>query len=871
MEFFLEKDIETLPSVESMLFVGDWNLTLQGYDENEVLVAQDSKLVSVRSGKLDKVVFTLSRIPFANQVATPTIESSDEEGGKLLSLACATEDANIYYTIDGSTPTATSMLYTAEFALACDTTVKAIALKSGFEDSEIASLVVTIGQVSQPVITDNDEEGAKSISLTCSSPGATIYYTIDGSIPTKESTLYTAEFPVVVNTTIKAIATKSGLLDSEVATLAVTIGKVATPTIASTGVAGGKQITLSCATAGSAIYYTTDGSIPTKESVFYTNAFTLISSATIQAIAVKSGSVDSEVATLAVNVSQVAKVVITSSEVAGGKQITLSSATTGSAIYYTTDGSIPTNASALYTGAFTLTSTTTIQAIALKFGSVNSERTTQEVSVSQVATPTITSSEVTGGKQISMSCTTVGSAIYYTTDGLTPTTESTLYSGEFTLTSSATLQARAVKVGSSNSEVAIQAVTVDKVATPVITSSDVTGGKQISITCTTNSATIHYTTDGSTPTAASTLYSGAFTLTSSTTIQAIAFKVDFIDSAVANFAVTVSKVVTPTISSNEVSGGKQITLSSATAGSTIYYTTDGSTPTTESTLYSAPFTVTSNATCKAMASKGGYIDSEVATQVITVSQVATPVLTSSEISGGKQITLSSATAGSTIYYTTDGSTPTTESTLYSAPFTVTSNATCKAMASKGGYIDSEVATQVITVSQVATPVLTSSEISGGKQISMSCTTVGSAIYYTTDGSTPTTGSTLYSTPITVTSSTTFKAMASKVGYANSEVAIQAVTVSQVANPTFSVPEGEYDEVQTVVLACGTSGAVIHYTVDYEDTSKASVMDSGTSPLNLQVDESMTVSVYASKSGMTNSGTVSAAYSITGDLEIIISW
>lgn len=50
------------------------------------------------------------------------------------------------------------------------------------------------------------------------------------------------------------------------------------------------------------------------------------------------------------------------------------------------------------------------------------------------------------------------------------------------------------------------------------------------------------------------------------------------------------------------------TLSSVTPGATIYYTTDGTDPTTESNVYSAPFTVTNGATVKAIAVKGGYYD-----------------------------------------------------------------------------------------------------------------------------------------------------------------------------------------------------------------------------------------------------------------------
>ena len=79
-------------------------------------------------------------------------------------------------------------------------------------------------------------------------------------------------------------------------------------------------------------------------------------------------------------------------------------------------------------------------------------------------------------------------------------------------------------------------------------------------------------------------------------------------------------------------------------------------------------------------------------------QVAKPTINQAEISGGKRITITSATSGATIYYTTNGATPTTSSTRYSGAFDlpVASNATIKAIAVKSGMTNSEVASLVVT-------------------------------------------------------------------------------------------------------------------------------------------------------------------------------
>ena len=79
------------------------------------------------------------------------------------------------------------------------------------------------------------------------------------------------------------------------------------------------------------------------------------------------------------------------------------------------------------------------------------------------------------------------------------------------------------------------------VATPTFTPNGVsgfTGPQSVTISCTTAGATIHYTTDGTTPTASSTEYTTALSLTSTTTVKAIAVKAGMNDSAIATATFT---------------------------------------------------------------------------------------------------------------------------------------------------------------------------------------------------------------------------------------------------------------------------------------------------------------------------------------------
>ena len=87
-----------------------------------------------------------------------------------------------------------------------------------------------------------------------------------------------------------------------------------------------------------------------------------------------------------------------------------------------------------------------------------------------------------------------------------------------------------------------------------------------------------------------------------------------------NFQSGVKKVAAPVFSPNggSFSGASQsVTVTSATTGATIYYTTDGSTPTSKSTKYSSAISVTATTTVKAIAIKDGMAPSKVVSATFT--------------------------------------------------------------------------------------------------------------------------------------------------------------------------------------------------------------------------------------------------------------
>ena len=161
-----------------------------------------------------------------------------------------------------------------------------------------------------------------------------------------------------------------------------------------------------------------------------------------------------------------------------------------------------------------------------------------------------------------------------------------------------------------------------------------------------------------------------------------------------------------------VYGGKQeITINCATSGATIYYTTDGSTPTTSSNQYSEPFDLTStggNVTVKAIAVKADMDDSEIATSYYRFTSPNPP--TFNPASGtvhndAFNVTISSEYDDAEIYYMLDpASAPTaaqmsTNGTLYENPVNVSGEGshTIYAMVVRNGIKSSVVnATYTIT-------------------------------------------------------------------------------------------------------------------------------------------------------------------------------
>ena len=159
----------------------------------------------------------------------------------------------------------------------------------------------------------------------------------------------------------------------------------------------------------------------------------------------------------------------------------------------------------------------------------------------------------------------------------------------------------------------------------------------------------------------------------------------------------VKPVSKPVISVTQGDGFSTVSIS-ANFSNAIYYTIDGSDPTTASTRYAEPFTLTQNATVKAFGVGDGYLPSEiVAKDVVIMTQAVAPVFTITREAGKSVVTISSANEGTTIYYNYNNSNVVTASKAYTEPFEVVTPTTVYAFASGGDFLPSEVVGKFVGV------------------------------------------------------------------------------------------------------------------------------------------------------------------------------
>jgi hypothetical protein len=710
-------------------------------------------------------------------------------GTQTVTISDSTSGASIFYTTDGSTPATSAggstLHYSGPITVSATETIKAIATASGYSPSTVSSATYTItSQAAAP--TFNPPGGTfgapQGVTLSTSTPGASIYYTLDGTTPNTtaggSTLLYSSPLTISATTTVKAIAAASGFTSSTVSTATYTINASAGTINFGSGFAAGGMIFNGKAALNGARLRLTDGGTSEAATAWYSAPVNITSFTTDFSFQITPGT----------------------NPIADGFSFIIQGNNTtalgpgGGGLGYGPDKAGSTAANSI------------LKSVAVKFDVyTNSGEGYDSTGLyTNGASPTTPYVDMTGSGVDLRSGHVFNVHMVYDGVNLAMTITDATTAGSFGTSWPVNI---ASNVGASTAYVGFGGGTGGYTAIQDIISWTLSGGggtptaatptfspaagtytssQSVTISDSTSGASVYFTTDGSTPTTASTRYTAPIAVSTTTTIKALAAASGYNNSSVAVATYTIQQTAaTPTFSpaAGTYSVAQSVTINDSTSGATIYYTTDGSTPTTSSTKYTTPVSISATTTLKAIATATGFSTSAVATAVYTINLpvVATPTFSpaAGTYASAQSVTISDATAGATIYYTTDGSTPTTASTKYTAPVSVSSSLTIKAIAVASGFTSSAVATSAYVIqSAAATPTFSPAPGTyfSAQSVTLGDATPGASIYYTTDSSTPTTSSTRYVGAFTVSVTTTVKAIAAASGFNNSSVAAATYTI-----------------------------------------------------------------------------------------------
>ena len=311
-------------------------------------------------------------VEYKATVAKPGYSIKGTPGKRKIKLTCKTSGATIYYTTDGSKPTTSDKKYTGLITITKDTKIRAIAVKSGSTSSVMTKTIkvkTLLGDVTgNGVIDESDYTRFKSYRA-----GKTSYVCKDncdmdgsGGLSKKDLTL------------LREYLDETSEEDQEADDI-----YVEKPEMKIYKAYGGKSIYLTTEKKGATIYYTTDGSNPTKSDIKYTGRFVVEKDCTIKAVAYKDGSY-SDVKSRTTTVGSTDKPYAdkaTNTEYTDSVKVTLKCDTASSRIYYTTDGKDPRDYGKLYKEPVELTGNTTLKFYAEAKGCRNSDVVTAEYKV----------------------------------------------------------------------------------------------------------------------------------------------------------------------------------------------------------------------------------------------------------------------------------------------------------------------------------------------------------------------------------------------------------------------------------------------------------------------------------------------------------
>ena len=724
--------------------------------------------------------------------------------------------------------------------------------------ARFTSIVVTYSNGGQEIVatpTFSPEAGtyttAQSVTISCTTDGATIYYTTNGDVPTTSSAVYSTPIAISETTTVKAMGVKTGMSNSNVASATYTIESVITIAEARSlanneygcvqGIVtfiDGRNVYVQDETAGIDLYLNS-GTVPSglalgdkvqaygKKTVYNglveltsinggeAGQFSIISTGNTLPLAEKTIAeiMEDHAGTQLLQSTrvQIVNAIIGTINTSGNTTLTQGENTLN--IY-----KVPALDSISEGDAVDVIGVVGCYTNPQLRVAYAADVTKHETPMQQVATPTFTpaAGEYTEAQNVEIACTTEGATIYYTLDGTDPTVNSTAYTTAIAVSDSTTVKAFAVKEGMTDSDIAT-AVYVINIPTPPVQETDYTlitnenalisGDKYIVVGIkgeaykalgkqnTNNRAAVDVTPVNNviTLTPATTTDDGVFELTlgqdnnnwtlydavnggylyaaSSSSNQ---LKVQAENNANGQWTIEIASTGVATIKAQGTNTRNWLRLN--TSGSPfscygsgqldVYLYKAGDIPTPPAPTY---YNV---AVADSIANGTVTVSPTSAKENDTITVTATPAL-------GYELTTLTYTYGQT---TSNVNLETMQFLMPAADVTV--NATFTELAHVANPTFSPAAGSYISI----------------QQVSLACTTEGATIYYTLDGTDPTTESTVYAQAFTVSTTTTVKALAVKEGLNNSDVVsaeyviIEPMTIAEAR----ALADNEYALVQGVV-------------------------------------------------------------------------
>lgn len=335
---------------------------------------------------------------------------------------------------------------------------------------------------------------------------------------------------------------------------------------------------------------------------------------------------------------------------------------------------------------------------------------------------------------------------------------------------------------------------------------------------------------------------------------------------------------------------RTITLASTTNGSSIYYTTDGSTdPTISSTKYTAPFKINKNTLIKAIALKDGMFDSAITTSAKFLVNAVAPTIKYNNgavvalpyDANGKDVTLATTSTGATIYYTTglgnlsaaptatDPTNATTDKFVNNGTIKISQNTQVKAMAyDVNDYVESAMTTANFTMQAQTPTFVTATDTTfaynaSGTDITINANTNDSIKWTTTD----TANASGNGVTVNIKKNTTVTATSYQTNVF--EDSDSATATYKVRLPlTVSLDAGTHTGQQKVTLT-SISDAKIYYTTD-GTTPTASTLTNVKSGETITIDKSCTLKAIAVLADYENSAVESRDYVIVNNGSITIN-